>query len=97
LSFALRLKARSLCSVKGRLSIPRRTSGPGVRDTRRVGGVTTAGNRRLGGSGARYDRPPARVLYEAARLQGCSVTRDGRDAPGSLGGGGWIQSVWDER
>ena len=47
LSFALRLKARSLCSVKERLSIPRRTSGPGVvRGTRRVGGVTMSGNRR---------------------------------------------------
>ena len=36
-----------------------------------------AESRRLGGSGARYDRLPARVLV-GMKLRGCSVTRESR-------------------
>lgn len=45
LSFALRLSARSLCSVKEGVSVSRRTCGPGSWGATRLGGMNDSGGR----------------------------------------------------
>jgi hypothetical protein len=79
LSFALRLSARSLCSVKAFVLVSRRTCSPGRRGTRRTGGAIVADGRRHAGSSARnVSRVDATVSVSGLRLS--CVTRDGRDA-----------------
>lgn len=92
LSFALRLSARSLCSVNKFLSVSRRTSGPGIRGTRRFGEVIVTEGRRLADTGARDDSLIGSSM-RATGLTGCCVTRDGRGARQVPSDGEWVQSV----
>lgn len=72
LSFALRLSARSLCSVKAVRSVARRTSGPGGRGMRRLRDSETqrrdsGGRQAAGGWGTRNDSIAGSSM-RAARL-----------------------------
>ena len=88
LSFALRLSARSLCSVKKFLSGSRRASSPGVRGARRYGEVTKT----YIGPGTR-NKSLIGSSMTVTGLRLCCVTRDGRGARQVASDGEWVQSV----